>query len=50
MNVDDSYSCIMRHGDFVAPPDIRGKANFRSTQKKRRLTQRRRGKKGGKRK
>jgi len=46
----EGYNRFLAYGDFVAPPDIRQKAKFRSTQKKRRLTQRRRGKKGGKRK
>ncbi len=44
----ESYNRFLARGDFVAPPDIRRKAKFRSTQKKRRLTQRRAGKKGGK--
>jgi len=44
------YNRFLAHGDFVAPPDIRRKAKFRSTQKKRRLNRRRCGKKGGKRK
>ena len=51
MDILEQYNRIKASGDFVAPPDIRRKAKFRSTQKKRRLSQRRGGgKKGGKQK
>lgn len=51
MDVLERYNGIKRMGDLVVPPDIRRKAKFRSTQKKRRLSQRRNGrKKGGKKK
>ncbi len=46
----ENYERYLSGGDFVAPPDIRRKMKSRRTQKKRRLTQRRAGKKGGKRK
>lgn len=51
MDILEQYNRIKASGDFVAPPDIRRKAKFRSTQKKRRANQRRsNGRKGGKKK
>lgn len=49
MSILEPYDRFKAAGNFVAPPDIRRKAKLRSTQKKRRLAQRRGGgKKGGK--
>ena len=49
MDFLEQYNRIKAAGDFVAPPDIRRKAKHSSTQKKRRLNQRRCGgkRKGG---
>lgn len=46
----EPYNSFRRLGDIVAPPDIRQKAKYRSTQSKRRAIQRRAGKKGARKK